>query len=430
MIKKITLITILLLGNIAFSQEPKLTDKYLFATLKGKIDDKHDITMNIKISISYSWTGEMSGYVSGNYHYDRFGKNIYFTKGTINKNSMIIEAEGNEVFTFKLGEATLNKILELKTSSKKITINGNWEKGYEEFSCVINSVSPLGGKLSEVYKYNISGEATYDREYNYDGTTYNGRATFEYDGDALYSPSINVSYFDKNTKEEHSYTNIEKIDIDTLKNIMKENLKKGISNTGAIGAYFTNDFRIGYFDDKILCLEEYVDWFGGGVHGEIWYNYNIISLETGKRLSNDFYEDLVDYSEEFKEFFKKEFIDYHTISSEYDYINRYSSEEEKYSGNNKEFLEYLQENFKRELILHNESLEIYLEDFDYNFPKPKQSDDDYYFPAFFIFNNDGTVDIYNDYLPFALYFFRKTKIEMKKLKPYIKKDSFYRYLFD
>ena len=425
MIKKITLITILLLGNIAFSQEPKLTDKYLFATLKGKIDDKHDITMNIKISISYSWTGEMSGYVSGNYHYDRFGKNIYFTKGTINKNSMIIEAEGNEVFTFKLGEATLNKILELKTSSKKITINGNWEKGYEEFSCVINSVSPLGGKLSEVYKYNISGEATYDREYNYDGTTYNGRATFEYDGDALYSPSINVSYFTIINQGYPIYTN-ENIDIDTLKNIMKENLKKGISNTGVIGAHFTNDFRIGYFDDKILCIEEYADEFSGGAHGEIWYNYNIISLETGKRLSNDFYEDLVDYSEEFKEFFKKEFIDYHTISSEEDYINRYLSEEDK---NNKEFLEYLKK--EKEVIRHNKDLENYLENsFDYDFPKPKQSDDSYYLPTFFIFNNDGTVDIYHDYLPFALYFFRKTKIEMKKLKPYIKKDSFYRYLFD
>ena len=43
----------------AVGKEPKLTDKYLFATLKGKIDDKHDITMNINIYISYSWTGDM-----------------------------------------------------------------------------------------------------------------------------------------------------------------------------------------------------------------------------------------------------------------------------------------------------------------------------------------------------------------------------------
>lgn len=62
--------------------------------MKGKIDDRYDITMNIEISkVSYSWTGETSGYVSGNYYYDRFWKNIYFTKGTINKNSMIIEAD-------------------------------------------------------------------------------------------------------------------------------------------------------------------------------------------------------------------------------------------------------------------------------------------------------------------------------------------------
>ena len=152
--------------------------------------------------------------------------------------------------------------------------------------------------------------------------------------------------------------------------------------------------------------------------------YGIISLETGKRLSNDFYEDLVDYSEEFKEFFKKEFIDYHTISSYDDYINRYLSEKDK---NNKEFLEYLQENFKEEFIRHNKALENI---FDYDLPKPKQSDDDYYFTVFFIFNNDRTVDIYYDCLPFTFYVFRKTKIETKKLKPYIKKDSFCRYLFD
>ena len=293
MIKKLTLITILLLGNVAFSQEPKLIEKYLFATLKGKIDDRYDITMNIEISkVSYSWTGEVTGYIIGNYYYDRFGKNIYFTKGTINKNSMIIEAEGDEVFTFKLDEATLNNILELKNSSKKITINGTWEDKSKKFSCVINSVSPLGGKLSEIYKYNISGEASYDYR------DYDSKSKFEYDEDALYSPSMKVSYFD---------TNIEKIDIDTLKNIMKENFKEGISNDGAIGKHFTKDFRIGYFDNKILCIEEYVEEWGGGVANRL-HNYAIISLETRKKLGNGFYEDLINYSEEFKEFWKKRIL--------------------------------------------------------------------------------------------------------------------------
>ena len=372
MIKKITLITILLLGNIAFSQEPKLLEKYLFATLKGKIDDRYDITMNIQIFDVYSLAGGMTVKLTGNYHYDKFGKNIYFTKGTINKNSMIIEAD-NEVFTFKLDESTLNNILELKTSSKKITINGTLEGNSKSFPCVINSVSPLGGKLSEIYKYNISGEATYDRDDNW-------KSTFSYDEYTLYSPSMKVSYFD---------TNIEKIDIEILKNIMKENLKEGISNTGVIGAHFTNDFRISYFDNKILCIEEYVDYFRGGAHGGTYYNYTIISLETGKELSNDFYEDLVDYSEEFKEFWKKEFMEYH-----------------KYN-------EMSEDDFK-----------------DYYLPKPKhkQAEDysGYYFPTPFIFNNDGTVDIYNDTLPSVI----NTKIEMKKLKPYVKKDSIYRYLFD
>ena len=249
----------------------------------------------------------------------------------------------------------------------------------------------MGGKLSEVYEYNISGEASYGE----DGY---GKSTFAYDEYILYSPFINISYFYKTfytnrDGDEYGYiiyTNIEKLDIDTLKNTMKENLKEGISNTGNIGGHSTNDFRIGYFDNKVLCIEEYVDWFGGGAHGEWWYNYTIISLETGKKLSNDFYEDLVDYSEEFKEFFKKEFIEYHKIS-EYEFYNYYY------------------------LDLPDE---------------PKQSDNDYYLPTPFIFNNDGTIDIYNDNTPLVVSHIRKTKIEMKKLKPYIKKDSIYRYLFD
>ena len=373
MIKKLTLITILLLGNIAFSQEPKLTEKYLFATLKGKIDDRYDITMNIQIFDVYSLAGGMTVELTGNYHYDRFGKNIYFTKGTINKNSMIIEAEGDEVFTFKLDEATLKKILELKNSSKKITINGNWEDKSKKFSCIINSVSPLVGKLSEIYKYNISGEASYDYR------DYDSKSKFEYDEDALYSPSMKVSYFD---------TNIEKIDIDTLKNIMKENFKEGISNDRAIGKHFTKDFRIGYFDNKILCIEEYIDYFGGGAHGDTYYHYTIISLENGNKLNNDFYKDLIDYNEEFKEFLKKEFIKYHKISED-DFEDDY--------------------------------LPI---------PEPSYDFDNYYFPIIFIFNNDGTIDIYNDYLPKVVSVFREIKIEMKKLKPYIKKNSFYKYLFN
>ena len=106
-------------------------------------------------------------------------------------------------------------------------------------------------------------------------------------------------------------------------------------------------------------------------------------------MSNDFYEDLVDYSEEFKEFWKKESIEYHKISED----------------------EY------------NDYLFVYL-------PKPKQSDDDYYLPTFFIFNNDGTIDIYYNHTPLVINHVRTTKIEIKKLKPYIKKDSIYRYLFD
>ena len=104
--------------------------------MKGKIDGKYDITMNIEISkVSYSWTGEVTGYIIGNYYYDIFEKNIYLS-GYIDNNSIIIGTEGDEVFTFELDEATSRKILELKNSSDNITINGTWENKSKKFSCV------------------------------------------------------------------------------------------------------------------------------------------------------------------------------------------------------------------------------------------------------------------------------------------------------
>ena len=391
MIKKLTLITILLLGNIAFSQEPKLVDKYLFATLKGKIDDRYDITMNIEISkVSYSWTGEVTGYIIGNYYYDIFEKNIYLS-GYIDNNSIIIGTEGDEVFTFELDEATSRKILELKNSSDNITINGTWENKSKKFSCVINSVSPLGGKLSEMFEYSVSGS-----EYDYKNI--------------LYSPSINVSYFDNDIK---------KIDIKNLKNIYERKLKKVINNE----TYnYSNCFsEITYFDDKILCVKDFLtsssieDLFVSSEDKNLedlsnslkpadFYDCNIISLESGKKINNTL-EDLVYYDDLFIEFLTQEYKEY--IEKQIKYENR---------------MRDLFKNLYKDLdIPENEQTN------DFNFPESKFNfPDDFDLPedinkSKFIFNNDGTIDI--DIYPFP-------PIEMKKLKPYIKKDSFYKYLFN
>ena len=394
MIKKLTLITILLLGNIAFSQEPKLVDKYLFATLKGKIDGKYDITMNIEISkVSYSWTGEISGYVNGNYYYDRYGKYIYFS-GYIDNNSITIEAYKGGVFTFKLDKETLNKILELKTSSKNITINGTLEGNSKSFPCVINSVSPLGGKLSEMFEYSISGS-----EYDYKNI--------------LYSPSINVSYFDNDMK---------KIDIKNLKNIYERKLKKVINNETY--NYSNCSSEITYFDDKILCVKDFLTsssiedlfnysenrgledlLYNSSKHAD-FYDCNIISLESGKKINNTL-EDLVDYDEKFIEFLTKEYKT--EIKGLMDlFRNLYNNEPEP--KDDFYFPDYF--DFQNDSDLPEQSDNLSEQSFDLPEDINKSK---------FIFNNDGTIDI--DIYPFP-------PIEMKKLKPYIKKDSFYKYLFN
>ena len=405
MIKKLTLITILLLGNIAFSQEPKLVDKYLFATLKGKIDDRYDITINMKISsVSYSWTGEVTGYIIGNYYYDRYGKYIYFI-GYIDNNSITIEADKGGVFKFKLDKATLNNILELKTSSKKITINGTLEGNSKSFPCVINSVSPLGGKLSEMFEYSISGS-----EYDYKNI--------------LYSPLVNVSYFDNDIK---------KIDIKNLKNIYERKLKKVINNE----TYnYSNCFsEITYFDDKILCVKDFLtsssiedlfnysenrdleDLFNYSENRDLedllynsskhadFYDCNIISLESGKKINNTL-EDLVDYDEKFIEFLTKEYKT--EIKGQMDlFRNLYNNESEP--KDDFYFPDYF--DFQNDSDLPEQSDNLSEQSFDLPEDINKSK---------FIFNNDGTIDI--DIYPFP-------PIEMKKLKPYIKKDSFYKYLF-
>ena len=391
MIKKITLMTILLLGNIAFSQEPKLTDKYLFATLKGKIDGRYDITMNIKISdVSHSWTGETSGEVSGNYYYDNFGKYIYFS-GYIGSGSITINADKGGVFKFKLDEATLKKILELKNSSENITINGTLEGNSKSFPCVINSIAPLGGKLSEMFEYSVSDN---DDDYK----------------SILYSPFVNVSYFDND---------INNIEIKNLKNIYERKLKRVINNETY--NYSNCSSEITYFDDKILCVKDwltsssiedlfnYSEDLSNSSKPENFYDCNIISLESGKKLNNTL-EDLVDYDEKFIEFLTKEYKEYKTeIKGLMDlFRNSYNDGHEQ--SNDFYFPDYFDFQNDSDLTEQSDNLSEQSFNLPENINKSK-----------FIFNDDGTIDI--DFYPFP-------PIEMKKLKPYIKKDSFYRYLFD
>lgn len=250
--------------------------------------------MNIEISkVSYSWTGEVTGYIIGNYYYDGYGKYIYFS-GYIDNNSITIEAYKGGVFKFKLDKATLNNILELKTSSKNITINGTLEGNSKSFPCVINSVSPLGGKLSEMFEYSVSDN---DDDYK----------------SILYSPSINVSYFDNDIKN---------IDIKNLKSIYDKKLKKVINNETY--NYSNCSSEITYFDDKILCVKDWLtyssieDLFNYSENRDLedllynsskpadFYDCNIISLESGKKINNTL-EDLVDYDEKFIEFLTKEY---------------------------------------------------------------------------------------------------------------------------
>ncbi len=144
-----------------------------------------------------------------------------------------------------------------------------------------------------------------------------------------------------------------------------------------------------------------------------FYDCNIISLESGKKINNTL-EDLVYYDDLFIEFLTQEYKEY--IEKQIEYENR---------------MRDLFKNLYKDLdIPENEQTN------DFNFPESKFNfPDDFDLPedinkSKFIFNNDGTIDIYNAYFPAVRMGYHLLTIEIKKLKPYIKKDSFYKYLFD
>ena len=315
-------------------------------------------------------------------------ENIFILADILGNGSITINAGKGGVFKFKLDEATLKKILELKNSSENITINGTLEGNSKSFPCVINSIAPLGGKLSEMFEYSISGS--------------------EYDSASiLYSPSINVSYFDNDIKN---------IDIKNLKNIYERKLKRVINNETYDYSNCSSD--ITYFDDKILCVKDlltsssiedlfnYSEYLSNSSKPENFYDCNIISLESGKKINNTL-EDLVDYDEKFIEFLTKEYIE--DKNRMRDYLGfLYSGETEL--SEDFYFPDYF--DFQNDFDSTEQSDNLSEQSFDLPEDINKSK---------FIFNNDGTIDI--DIYPFP-------PIEMKKLKPYIKKDSFYRYLFD
>ena len=142
-----------------------------------------------------------------------------------------------------------------------------------------------------------------------------------------------------------------------------------------------------------------------------FYDYNIISLETGKKLNNTL-EDLVDYDEIFIAFLTEEYKDYFkSIIEEQNTIKELFKNLYKY----------------KDLDIPEDE-----QPNDFNFPEPTS-----YFPedfdlpeeiskSKFIFNG-YTITIYNDWLPTItkgmkgmVDYNEYLTIEMKKLKPYIK----------
>ena len=145
---------------------------------------------------------------------------------------------------------------------------------------------------------------------------------------------------------------------------------------------------------------------------------------------NNTLEDLVDYDEKFIEFLKKEYKEH--IKSIRDYLSiakrtylwSSHSDEPKQSD---DFYFPDDFDFQNDSDLTEQSDNLSEESLDLPEP-PRQSkfifefkNDELYLSIYYYwFSTDANYN--NSYLPLP--------IEMKKLKPYIKKDSFYRYLFD
>ena len=341
---------LLLFFIIAFYLYPNTSiDKYLLITFKGSID-KYPISMYIKIINPDSIMSGKTASIIGHYKYDKINTPIKL-EGTINKGSMTIKANDNEIFAFTFNEDQLYNIINSKNENY-INLNGKWRNNNKYLDCNIRT-SKFIHSIYEIY---------IEKEYQGNEGSIGG-IYIEDEGIAienLESKSTTLNQF-----------------IYDLNNSLDETLS---NNDYMANLSYTESSRLhSYFDDKIFSIIYYSNGYYGGagmVHDTV---VSIFSINTFNRVNNKL-NDLVYDTIGFRNFIKSKIKEQ---VSNYDYDN---------------FGEYFDER-----VTSLDYAEIY-------------------------FNNDASVTI-NFYFPADKIEYSSIDVNMYELLPYIKNDSFYKYLF-
>lgn len=174
---KILKILLALLLSLASAQETQKSDStkdfesfepafsIYFFTLKGSIDSKYPITIKLTTELAGDKNTILAVNVKGVYLYDKFQKNIPI-HGELKQESLELFTESKEEsFTFKLTQNDLEKILDDK--KQPLNITGEWKstpkgKQSKALQVVLSEVDLLEGKISRLDKYSMKAQKSYE----------------------------------------------------------------------------------------------------------------------------------------------------------------------------------------------------------------------------------------------------------------------------
>lgn len=202
MIKRLLLLLSIIC--LSYAQEPKLVETMQIITLKGNIgkspismflfitENKPDSSPNTSISLS------------GHYYYDKIKSPIYiYGKKYQHDNDFEIESDGKnkEYFTFTPSDEIISYIKNPSTL-KSVDIKGTWKKGNKTLPLTINAIGDLGsskdsggiGKI-EVYEFSTSLKTLKTLYDDNDEVSGSELVPLDYTQTALYLTGKNLAVF-------------------------------------------------------------------------------------------------------------------------------------------------------------------------------------------------------------------------------------------
>ncbi|NDJ26867.1 hypothetical protein DMB95_03520 [Campylobacter sp. MIT 12-8780] len=299
-------IILLLLFHLTFAQdETKDFESFepafsiYFFTLKGKLDSKYPITIKLVTSIVEDENHAVN--VKGVYLYDKFQKNIPIY-GELKQESLELFTESkDESFVFKLTQNDLEKILDDK--KQPLNIKGEWKstpkgKQSKALRVVLSEVDLLEGKISRLDAYSMKAQKSYEliTEENKEWLNDDGElATYYYEDNVFFIKPANIGILELEAKN-MSFEEFEKA--------AREQMQEHTLDYFAGGSY--EAFTGAGADTKAISFVSSGEYFYRGTpHPNTIYSHAVFSIKDLAFVSTKL-SDLVNVNKKFIDVLQKE----------------------------------------------------------------------------------------------------------------------------